>query len=75
MCIRDSPDTFPSPVTNRPFAVHLTLSQWTVQNDRPGIHAVIQRDLPVLADGIHWTPDGIREAGRNFAITYVNDAS
>ncbi len=69
------PDAIEVPVSGRPFAAHLTLSQWTVQYDRPGVYPVIQRQLPVLADGIHWTPDGIRMAGQNFAVAYANEAN
>ncbi len=69
------PDSIPSPAPDRPFAVHVSVEQWNVQAERPGVHAVVHRDLPVLGDGIHWTPDGIRAAGRNFADAFVNEAS
>ncbi len=46
-----------------------------VQFERPGIYVTSNRDIPKGADGIHDTPDGIRTKGRNFADTFLKEAS
>ncbi len=67
------PDSILSPSAGRPFAVHVTLEQWMVQYERPGIYPTIMRDIPIGEDGTHATPEGIRLEGRNFAETYANE--
>ena len=67
------PDSIPPQNPFLPFEVHLTLSQWMVQFERPGIYPSINRDLP--GDGIHSYPDGIRLNGRNLAATYIYEAN
>jgi hypothetical protein len=69
------PDSIPSPDPTRPFIVHVVHQQWMVQFERPGIYVTINRDILKGADGIHDTPDGIRTKGRNFAETFLAEAS
>lgn len=69
------PDSIPSPDPSRPFILHVIHQQWMVQFERPDIYPVIERDIPIGADGIHQTPEGIRMVGRGFAETYANEAN
>lgn len=69
------PDSIPSPDSSRPFIVHVVQQQWLVQFGRPEIYPVIERDIPIGADGIHQTPEGIRMVGRRFAEVYLQEAN
>ena len=69
------PDSVPSPDPSRPFILHVIYQQWMVQFERPGIYPVIERDIPIGADGIHQTPEGIRMVGRGLAEVYLRDVN
>jgi hypothetical protein len=69
------PDSVPSPDPSRPFVLHVIYQQWMVQFERPGIYPVIERDIPIGADGIHQTPEGIRMVGRGLAEVYLRDVN
>ncbi len=69
------PDSVPSPDPSRPFILHVIYQQWMVQFERPAIYPVIERDIPIGADGIHQTPEGIRRVGRGLAEVYLRDVN
>jgi len=69
------PDSVPSPDPSRPFILHVMYQQWMVQFERPAIYPVIERDIPIGADGIHQTPEGIRRVGRGLAEVYLQDVN
>jgi len=69
------PDSVPSPDPRRPFILHVIYQQWMVQFARSGIYPVIERDIPIGADGIHQTPEGIRMVGRGLAEVYLQDVN
>jgi len=68
------PDSVPAP-GSRPFMMHVIHQQWMVQFERPAIYPVIERDIPVGADGTHQSPEGIRMVGRKFAEVYLKQAN
>jgi hypothetical protein len=69
------PDSVPSPDPSRAYILYVIYQQWMVQFERPGIYPVIERDIPIGADGIHQTPEGIRMVGRGLAEVYLRDVN